>query len=366
MKKQLWMMLVVAMLATSAHATIRTVNQFGTAQFSTVQAAITASVTGDTVLIAPGTYPETPTISSKVLHVIGAGWDLSSVDGGSSITFSIGTNAAGTIVEGLDLVSSGSRALFLSQLTADSSTARRCRLRGNSSAGTVDLGGTRRFVLEDCLITSGFNGVLISVPTATNATTVVKGCVLGFTGANQSSTTFFNGANNSPVEITNCTFVSVRSPFNLSGTQPVIAINNVFYDWTGTPTWGTFLVGSVFDYNASDATAPAIPGTFTNHILLGANDPFVSYDEALNYVHGASDLHLNGGTGGLALTNTGHPLILDVDGSRSDVGAYGGPRPLVDNGVPAYPFVTSLTVPNLIESGDNLNVNSTGRVGPRY
>jgi hypothetical protein len=57
-----------------------------------------------------------------------------------------------------------------------------------------------------------------------------------------------------------------------------------------------------------------------------------SYDEALNYQHGASDLHLNGGAGGLALTNTGHPLILDVDGSRSDVGAYGGPRPLVDNG----------------------------------
>ncbi|MBK6766712.1 MAG: hypothetical protein IPG71_10460 [bacterium] len=152
----------------------------------------------------------------------------------------------------------------------------------------------------------------------------------------------------------------------MTGIQPVIAINNIFYDWTGTPTWGTFLAGSVFDYNASDATAPAIPGAFTNHILLGANDPFVTYDEALNYVHGTSDLHLNGGTGGLALTNTGHPLILDVDATRSDVGAYGGPRPLVDNGIPAYPFVTSLTVPNLIESGDDLNVNSTGRVGPRY
>ncbi|MBL0061608.1 MAG: hypothetical protein IPP40_09040 [bacterium] len=65
MKKQLWMMLVVAMLAVSAQATIRTVNQFGTAQFVTVQAAITAAATGDTILIAPGTYFESPSVSSK-------------------------------------------------------------------------------------------------------------------------------------------------------------------------------------------------------------------------------------------------------------------------------------------------------------
>lgn len=224
----------------------------------------------------------------------------------------------------------------------------------------------RRYFVEDCVITCTANGAMITVPNAINATTVFKGCILGFIGGTQSATTYFSGNNGSPVEITNCTFVSVRSPFNLTGAQPVIAINNVFYDWTGTPTWGTYLAGSVFDYNASDATAPAIPGTFTNHILLGANDPFVTYDEALNYQHGTSDLHLNGGTGGLALTNAGHPLILDVDATRSDVGAYGGPRPLVDNGIPAFPFVTSLTVPNLIESGDDLNVNSTGRVGPRY
>ena len=76
MKKQLWMVLVVAMLAVSAQATIRTVNQFGTAQYSTAQAAINAAVTGDTVLIAPGVYFENLTVSSKVITVIGAGWDM--------------------------------------------------------------------------------------------------------------------------------------------------------------------------------------------------------------------------------------------------------------------------------------------------
>jgi len=357
------MLVVVAALAVNAQATIRTVNQFGTAQFTTVQAAITAAVTGDTILVGPGSYNENPAISGKVLTLIGAGWDLVTLDGGGSTALAVGTNAAGSVTEGLYLLSTG-QAFQATQLTADSSTMRRCRIQGGNTA--FNLGNTRRYFVEDCLITSSANGIMIGVPTAVNATLVFKGCVLGFIGGTQSGTTYFNGNNGSPVEITNCTFVSVRQAFNLTGSQPVIAINNVFYDWTGTVTWGTFLAGSVFDYNASDASAPAVPGTFTNHILLGANNPFVTYDTALNYVHGTSDLHLNGGAGGLALTNTGHPLIFDVDATRSDVGAYGGPRPFVDNGVPAYPFVTSLTVPNLIESGDDLNVSSTGRVGPRY
>lgn len=363
MKMQKWVFLVVLALTVSAQATIRTVNQFGTAQFSTISSAITAAVTGDTVLIAPGAYVENPTISGKVLTLIGAGWDLVTVDGGGANALLVGTNAGGSLTEGLDLLSA-SQTFAATQLTSDSSTIRRCRIRGGS--GVISLLNGRRYFVEDCVITSSNNGIMITVPSAVNATVVFKGCVLGFTAASQGSATYFTGINGSPVEVTNCTFVSVRNPFNLTGSQPVIAINNIFYDWTGTPTWGTFLAGSVFDYNASNASAPAIPGAFTNHILLGANNPFVTYDTALNYVHGTSNLHLNGGAGGLALTNTGHPLILDVDATRSDVGAYGGPRPLVDNGVPAFPFVTSLTVPNLIESGDDLNVNSTGRVGPRY
>ncbi|MBK8130703.1 MAG: hypothetical protein IPK53_17975 [bacterium] len=359
MNLQRWILVALVTMCVTAQATVRTVNQFGTAAFSTVQAAINAAVTGDTILIAPGTYAENLIVSGKVLNVIGAGWDLSIVSG----QYQIGSNTGGSVTEGLYLFTGG-QTFVVTQLTADSSTVRRCRIRGGGT--TVNLAATRRYFVEDCQITSDANGILISVPTAITATLVVKGCVLSYLSASQGSTIYFNGINGSPVEITNCTFVSVRNPFNLTGSQPVIAINNIFYDWTATPTWGTFLAGSVFDYNASDATAPAIPGSFTNHILLGANDPFVNYDEALNFQDVISDLHLNGGAGGLALTDTGHPLIFDVDATRSDVGAYGGPRPLVDFGIPAFPFVTSLTVPSLIESGDDLHVNSTGRVGPRY
>jgi hypothetical protein len=208
---------------------------------------------------------------------------------------------------------------------------------------------------------------LVSTSSAAASNSVFRGCVFGFTqAAPTASSNAFSGANGGTIEVSNCSFVNFLQPFSLTGTQPVIAINDVFYDWVAGANWGAFLLGSVFDYTAADGTAPAFPGGFTNNVALGANNPFVTYSTAANYVIGTSDLHLNGGAGGLALTNTGHPLILDLDASRSDIGVYGGPKPLVDNGVPAFPFATSLTMPNLLESGDSLNVSSTGRVGPRY
>jgi hypothetical protein len=272
MNRQIWMILVVAMAAVSAQATIRTVNQFGTAQYTSVGAAITASSNGDTLLIAPGTYNENIVLNFKILTVIGAGWDLVTMDAGGVQTISLANTVTGTSIEGIDAVSSTNT--FLLNSSADSVTIRRCRLRSTTTTLNHAASGRRAF-FEDCIISTSNNAIMVSLSSNTNSGWVFRGCVFAFTGGTQSATTIFNGNNGSTLEVTNCTFVSVRQAFNLTGSQPVIAINNVFYDWTGTPTWGTFLPGSVFDYNASDATGPTIPGSFTNHILLGANDPFV-------------------------------------------------------------------------------------------
>ncbi len=356
-------MLVAVAMAVSApaFATIRTVNQFGTAQYQTIGDAISASVTGDTILIAPGTYGENLSVNNRRLTVIGAGWDLVTVNGSVNV-YNAGAN--GSLFEGLRIQSTSGA--FLTNNNVDSVTVRRCLLRSTSGA-VVTQNTTCRLYVEDCVLIQEGASAHVSVATTTNSTVVVRGCVLANTqaspGVNQ---VVASGANGSPVEVHNCSMVNFNRAFNLTGNQPLIAINNVFYDWTGTPSWGTYLAGSVLDYTAADATAPAFPAGSTDNISLGANNPFMNYSSATNYQIGTSDLHLNAGAGGLMLTNAGHPLVFDPDGSRSDVGAYGGPRPLVDNGIPAYPFPTSLTIPNLIESGDSLNVNSTGRIGPRY
>jgi hypothetical protein len=161
-------------------------------------------------------------------------------------------------------------------------------------------------------------------------------------------------------ELYNCVFLNYQNLFSMAtGAQPVIAINNVFYDWGASPTFGTYPPASTFDYNAS--SGPAVPGT--NGIALGAN-PFVNYDGTANYVIGTSDLHLVGGSG---LINTGNPGLTDIDGSRSDFGVYGGPHPLVDNGVPNYPWAVNIQLsPNVVGQGTPVNATAIGRVGPQY
>ena len=167
------------------------------------------------------------------------------------------------------------------------------------------------------------------------------------------------------LEIYNCVFLNPRTLLNLSTAGgPVIAVNNVIWDWNpSTPSIGVYNAGSVFDYNAAPST-PAFPGS---NLITLSSDPFVNYDEAVNYTGFNADLHLHA-TNGAALVNTGHPSLLDfTDGSRSDFGVYGGPKPLVDNGVPNYPWAVNVTAaPNLVGTGTPINATATVRVGPAY
>ncbi|MBK6766711.1 MAG: hypothetical protein IPG71_10455 [bacterium] len=180
MNKRLLMTLIISVMAVNAHATIRTVNQFGTAQFTTVQAAVSAAATGDTILIAPGTYVETPSFSTKVLTIIGAGWDLTTIDGGGSTAWTLsGVGVIGSVLEGMDCPSSNLS--FNLSTNGDSVTVRRCRLR---STGNIVISGTngKRLYLEDCLLTSAVNGSMINVSVTAGGGFVAKGCIFGFTG----------------------------------------------------------------------------------------------------------------------------------------------------------------------------------------
>ena len=148
--------------------------------------------------------------------------------------------------------------------------------------------------------------------------------------------------------------------FNTSTGSPAsILINNAAFDFVGTPSWGTIPGASLVDYNAGPAGVTAIG---TNYITIPSN-PFVTYDTALNYVIGTTNLNLIGGSN---LIDAGNPGILDVNGSRSDVGVYGGPRPLIDNGVPNYPWAVNIVnVPNVVGQGTPVNATAIGRVGPQ-
>ncbi len=350
MKLLLTLLCLLVLTSGIALATTRYVTPSGTGDYQTINAAISASSSGDTVLIGPGNYGESTTIYGEV-HVIGAGWDVVS---SSRLTLS-GPKAS---VEGMTL--QGGYNCITLNAGADSVQIRRCRLvstNGTNKAIRIVAGATS-ILIQDCLLQKTSNGDLID---ASGDEIIIRNCIFSHEyGSNHENYNAITGANNI-LEVYNCVFLNYTRILWLTGLTPAVFMNNIAYDWgSGAEMdWGIYFTGTVFDYNGASDTAP--PGS--NATLLPDN-PFVNYDEALNYEYGISDLRLTPGTPAI---DAGHPLILDLDATTSDLGVYGGPIPIIDNGVPGYPFVLDMNVdPNSITIGEDINITSTGRVGPSY
>jgi hypothetical protein len=158
------------------------------------------------------------------------------------------------------------------------------------------------------------------------------------------------------VNVSNCVFVGLTTPLTDIGTWSVS--NSIFWDcgtWNGST--GGYIIASYNAMQFSMNSFPNIPG-IDSTILT---DPFTGYDESANYVHCTSNFYLPVGSG---LINRGDPnAALDRDGTRRDIGLYGGPNPYVDSGAPDFPFVTQFFVPVTVPQNGVLEIRSTGRVG---
>jgi hypothetical protein len=350
----MFMLLTLVAVVTPTWAAIRYVSATGGGQYPTMIAAYNAAAAGDTILVGPGTYTE-PAINQQVRLVwIGAGWDQTVVNL-SSYWYVNTVPASRTEIQGMRI--EGSLSCFFVANGADSTVFRRCLIRTANGNAIYATSNTGRLYVEECVLIEGGTNDLIAAP---NAACLIRGSILALTVASTGTNAVSNASGNIGIlELYNNVFLSLSRIFNLaSGSPPVIAINNAFYGWGASPTYGTYPAGSTFDYNASNG--PAAPGT--NGVVISGN-PFVNFAGPY-YVVWTSDLHLANSSN---LINAGHPTLLDPDGSRSDIGAYGGPKPLVDNGVPNYPWAVNIVLtPNLVGQGTPVNATATGRVGPQY
>ncbi len=353
--------LIAALLSTAAisHATIRFVSPNpGSAPFTSIATAYNTAVSGDTIVLGPGTYTESFGIAGKKIHFIGAGWDVCTWNGYVSIYYA---GSTGTVFEGIRFPGGGYFTIY-PYSDVDSVTVRRCNVSGASGYSPLYLNAGKVFV-SDCVLSAVYNSCAY-IGTLANGNVIFRNTVFNLTTPSTAYSSMY-GPNGATVEIYNCVFLNFSTIFNVTGIPQVIGLNNIFWDWGASPSFGTLPVGSVFEYSAAGSDAPAWPANFTNNINLGGNNPFVNYATDY-YEYGVSNLHLNALTGGLMCVDAGYPTILDLDSTASDLGIYGGPKPFVDHGVPAFPFAVSLNIDNLVEVGDSVNVVSSGRIGPRY
>jgi len=354
------------LLICESQATIRRVAKDGdgTVVYNNIQAAINDCLPGDTVIVSGNMGPWSPsgsllTIDRRII-MLGQG---NGCDGGSGPGTEIRARlyftapSDGAMAKGLFLsnscpqveLASGAADVFLSN----------CRLRtgGGSSNNCVRLSANCSVTIDRCVLV-GYNEQCVNL-IGSQSSAVIRNSVL---------TTYYSGTYGSGVRphtdatssfwISNCLFVDLAIPI-ADGIANWYLDHNIFWDngnWNGTVS------GPVTaSYNAMDNAAYAnFPGT--NKINLQGVNPFVAYDG--EFTECAEDFHLHA-VNGAALIDGGDPNAPnDRDGSRRDLGIYGGPTPFVDTGAPDFPFVTNFFVPSSVPSNGVLEIRSTGRVGP--
>lgn len=333
--------------------------------YQSINTAYSASASGDTILIAVGDFQEDLAVSHRV-HIIGGGVDLVEWRG----QLSLNAGASRTTVEGVYL----SRADRLIRIASGVDSVHLMRMRIHSTANygccgsaypvverTGDSPGARFFATGVAFKTDhsgGYDWGMYSYY-ARGDNAEFRNCIFAGNSSPAAGHSPFGG-NFSSLLVQNSVFLSFRQIFNTTGSFPLYFVNNIIYDWQSTANWGTLPASGTIDYNASSDALP--PGT--NGILLTVN-PFVNFVEADNYIFDSSDLHLDLANGAVCI-DAGVPAILDLDGSPSDLGIYGGLTPYIDSGAPNYPFTSSMTVPPAITVGQQLQIEAQGRIGRGY
>lgn len=373
--KRLFIQMLFMVFALPVLATVRTVSNSPThpAQYTTFDAAQTASVAGDTIYVygSPFTYPEI--VVRKRLVLIGAGYAPNNQFGQpttvTGLTFfrdSGSNNATGSVVTGflftgrIDLggtLVSNNIQLFRNRFNSY------INLTGASPTGYVD-----NWVIYNNIIDSYIYGGGTS-RTALSATNIII--------ANNifNSSSYLYGFNTNSALVDHNLFLGTSSRF--SSLFSVIITNNVIVRTSGNVMTNTVLctfnnnvcnqstIGGASEYSPTNSFTATFIGTGGGSNSGSGNqvgiDPlfvsasnFDSYNANFNYRLQASSPVKNGSTDG------------------TDPGIYGGTYPFPSGGVgtqydtapmPAIPQVTAVNIQNAtIQPNGQLNVQVQGKV----
>lgn len=271
--KKLFVLSALLIFVVALQATTIIVDQNGGGQFTTIQAAINAASSGDTVKVWPGTYSTEQINLNKNIVLAGSGCENTIINGNYNPILKMNT---------------GKLQWFLI----------------SSSAG-VGINISGGLIQNCCIVGCSSDGILNN--TSSTSCTIINCVLYNNVGRGISS------QNQATINVTNC-----------------ISRNNGSYGFGAYPFEGINLSYSNGSRNY----------TIGNQGCIDIDPGFTSPPV---------DFHISEGG---PCWNTGNPSSTDPDGSRSDMGYFGGPD------CPIYPTVVEILIePN----GNSINLKAKAR-----
>jgi len=377
MKKIGLILLCLICLVVVALGKVIVVDVAGGGQYSSIHAAVSAGTTvaGDSILVMSGEYYFTSQLGkvtvSKKLFIIGSGY-ATVTNGGTKL---------------IDVKGDG---LFELDGSSDGTHVSGFRMDSKGNAITV-LANARQIVIENNFIIQRTDKYAVSITSSQNDTIRSNIFCAGTDGRENCYGVYLSTATNELV--CNNLFAGFKYAYYDPGSTNSKVLNNIFlhngyyYNFThyagvqltGSSTFSSNVIMSTSHYDVNDGSSGSATITyncFFNNSYSDdkgystiESDPLFKNFASSDVFNETSledkeyDFHLNTGS---PCINGGIPgQYFDVDGSRNDVGMYGGPYPFNnDLGIPTIPEVISISVsPTSVSPSGSITISATGRIG---
>ena len=311
---------IIILFASIIFADTIIVDQNGNGDYTSIQPALNATSAGDTVFVNTGYYFESLDWPNRIIYLIGYN-RYDTIISSASNPIDFGYSGSGSIIENLNITAlSSSYGISSYQVTEQKIIIINCIIQG----AVVGLRIDGNLDLVNCLVMNNTYGIVDYYQGGSSASNIIN-CV-----------------------ITN------NSTGVLSDDGSITVMNSIVYnnDNYGLSCGGNGTLASIFScvYNNGGSN-----DNWYNNAVSGAGD--ISEDP----------LFIDSGNNNYVLQqaspciDTGNPATLynDPDGSRNDMGVYGGPNRWGGSG----PVITNIQAsPEQVEQGEKITIQATGTV----
>ena len=330
--------------------------------FATITEAVEEASAGDVIFVAEGTYLENVSIAENV-WLIGAGPELTTIYALTGDAITIGADCdTTTVIEGVTIRSEKAEGIDMS--SGGSATIRNCVI---TNCGNYCIYGKRcAALIRGNQIVGNSQGLYMENDAGSIITNNIIKNNAGYNGGiyfygDASATVFANNLvkaselygiyclDASPMIKNNVIVENGNAGIYLSSGEPLIASNIIVDNEYGISGYGSpaVIYNDVFS-NTSENYSEGV----SSDIGDISKDP--------KFVDTKDDYHLQEGSPCIDAGITG-AAYLDLDGSRNDMGMYGGPFARFWEEPYTGPIVTSIEVtPTRVQQGGTITVRATG------